>query len=98
MKNDFWRRPFDRLQRRRETTGDLDFAGILETTRDHIAKDFPNPQREGCPAREAVFNSFQSGKMPTGEERAHILSCSECFKEYQIQLAEYRAASTVPEN
>jgi hypothetical protein len=35
--------------------------------------------------------------MPQGEDRAHILSCSECFNEYQIQLAEYRAANSIPE-
>jgi hypothetical protein len=98
MKSDFWRRPFDRIGKRHETTGDLDFAEILKTTKDHVAKDFPNPQREGCPARGAVFNSFRSGKMPSGEDRAHILSCSECFNEYQIQLAEYRAANAVPKN
>ena len=98
MKSDFWRRPFDRLRRRRKSARDLDFAEILKTTRDHIAKDFPNPQREGCPARGTVFNSFRSGVTPKGEDRAHILSCSECFNEYQIQLAEYRAANTVPEN
>ena len=97
MKSDFWRRTFDRLQRRNKTADDLDFAEVLKTTRDHIAKDFPNPEREGCPARGAVFNSFRSGKMPKGEDRAHILSCSECFNEYQIQLAEYRAAKSVPE-
>ena len=98
MKNDFWRKTFDRLQRRRNTTGDLNFAEVLKTTRDHIAEDFPNPQREGCSARGAVFNSFRSGKIPKKEDRAHILSCSECFNEYQNQLAEYRAANTVPEN
>jgi hypothetical protein len=98
MKSGFWRRPFDRLQKRNKTTGDLDLAEILETTRDHITKDFPNPQREGCPARGGVFNSFRSGKVPKAEDRAHILSCSECFNEYQTQLAEYRAAKTVSEN
>jgi|ERR1051325_4239322 hypothetical protein len=98
MKSDFCRRLFDRLQRRQTTAGELDFAESLKTTRDHIAKDFPNPQREGCPARGTVFNSFRSGKLPNSEDRAHILSCSECFNEYQIQLAEYRAAKAAPEN
>lgn len=98
MKSDSWRRLFDRLQRRHKTADDLDFAEILKTTRDHIAEDFPNPERQGCPARGAVFNSFRSGKMPKAEDRAHILSCSECFNEYQSQLAEYRAAKAVPEN
>src|SRR5690242_12360237 len=98
MKSELWRRLFDRIGKRHETTSDLDLAEILKTKRDHIAKDFPNPQREGCPARGAVFNSFRSGKMPNREDRAHILSCSECFNEYQIRLAEYRVANTVPEN
>jgi hypothetical protein len=98
MKSEFWRRSLGRLRRRHKTTGNLDFAEILKTTRDHIANDFPNPQREGCPARAVVFKSFRSGNMPKGEDRAHILSCSECFNEYQIQLAEYRDANTVPEN
>jgi hypothetical protein len=99
MKSDLWRRLFGRLQRRRETTGDLSFAEeILRTTKDHLSKDFPNPQREGCPPLDTVFNSFRSGKMPEGEDRAHILSCSECFNEYQIRLAEYRAAKSVPAN
>src|SRR5215218_1271920 len=98
MKRDFWRKPFDSMKSRQETAGDLDFAEeILRATRDHLAKDFPNPQREGCPPDEAVFNSFRNAKMPDGEYRAHILSCSECFNEYQIRLAEYRAANRVPE-
>lgn len=98
MKSDFWRRLFDRTQRRQKTAGDPDFAEALKTTRAHIAEDFPNPQRAGCPARGSVFNSFRNGKMPNAEDRAHILSCSECFNEYQIQLAEYRVAKQVPEN
>lgn len=99
MKNDFWRRAFDRNKGRHETTGDSELAEkIVNTTRDHVARDFPNPQREGCPSRGAVFNSFRSGRMPKGEERAHILSCSECFNEYQIQLREYRAINRVPES
>ncbi len=98
MKSDFWQKILDRIGRRHETTGDFDFAEeTLRATRDHIAKDFANPQREGCPAYGAVFNSFRSGKIPQGEDRAHILSCSECFNEYQIQLAEYRAENRVPE-
>src|SRR5215213_1407301 len=98
MISDLLRRLFDRVGKRHETAGDLDFAEILKTTRDHIANDFPNPQREGCPTRGAVFGSFRSGKMPKAEDRAHILSCSECFNEYQVQLAESRAANTVSEN
>jgi hypothetical protein len=98
MKSDLLRRLFDRVGKRHETADDLNFAEILKTTRDHIAKDFPNPQREGCPAPRSVFNSFRSGQMPKVEDRTHILSCSECFNEYQTQLAEYRAANTVPEN
>src|ERR1700741_478881 len=98
MKSDFWRRLFDRVRRRQETTSERDFAAeIFRTTRDHVARDFPNPRREGCPAQGSVFNSFRSGKIPDGEDRAHILACSEGFNEYQVQLAEYRAASRVPE-
>jgi hypothetical protein len=98
MKSEFWKRSLDRLRSRHKTTANLDFAEIIKITRDHIANDFPNPRREGCPARAVVANSFRSGNMPNEEDRAHILSCSECFNEYQIQLAEYRGRNSVPEN
>ncbi len=91
MKSEFWRRRFKRIHA--WTSADSVFAeDLLKVSRDHRTKDFPNPSREGCAPYQARLRAFRNGEMPVQEERAHILSCSDCFAEYQTAIAEYRAA------
>lgn len=90
MKSEFWRRRFKRIHA--WTSANSVFAeDLLKVSRDHRAKDFPNPSREGCAPFQARLSAFGRGEMPVQEERAHILSCSDCFAEYQTAIAEYRA-------
>lgn len=92
MKSEFWKRPF-RLIRSWKAEDALSTEVALQVAKDHHAKDFPNPLREGCSPYADRFSAFRKGEMPSKEERAHILSCSNCYDEYQTALATYRVTA-----
>jgi len=97
MKSEFWRRAFKSI-RARMTDGTGVPEEVLQVARDHHAKDFPNPLREGCAPYQVRLSAFRSGAMPSAEERAHILTCSDCYSDYQTALTAYRATAKDPEN
>lgn len=63
---------------------------LVGFAREYFVNDFPNPERRDCdPGRlkAAIF----SGAPPGTDLRAHLFSCSECFREYRSALEAYRA-------
>lgn len=58
---------------------------------------FPNPDRIGCPAREALMDLARRGP-GSGEGRGvvdHLTCCSQCFVEYEQFLRRERVARTM---
>ncbi len=56
---------------------------LAEMAREYFAIDFPNPERIGCPAPGTIQETARAGQLPSVEMRAHVFSCSECFREYR---------------
>ena len=62
----------------------------------HFAKDFPNTQRDHCPALSTLDAMIQSQELPPDDVREHILGCSECFVYYREELARQREVRSTP--
>lgn len=55
---------------------------LLEAFERVIHEDFPNPQRIGCPGREALLRLAEgSGNIQQTRFLAHIQQCAPCFDE-----------------
>jgi len=66
---------------------------ILSLSRQYQANDFPNPDGVNCPPPGSLRALVLSGKLPGDELRAHLLDCSECFREHHDALLERRASA-----
>ena len=65
---------------------------MLDILRQGLAKEFPNPERIGCPGH-AVLKGIAQGKVSLTEAEPwldHLGSCSPCFTEFK----EFRRQST----
>jgi len=65
---------------------------LLEILRRGLAKEFPNPERIGCPG-SSLLKGIAQGKVSLTEAEPwldHLGSCSPCFKEFK----EFRRQST----
>ncbi len=69
---------------------------LIEAARDYFAKDFPNPERRGCPVSGELPSIVDSGQRPTPELRAHLFGCSECFSEYREAVLRQRQPAVAP--
>lgn len=65
---------------------------LLRAARIHFAEDFPNAEREDCPARRTLSAIVESQELPSPDVREHLLMCSECFAYYRKALAHRHAA------
>lgn len=63
---------------------------LVEFAVAHFADDFPNPRRDGCPPPETLTDMIRLRTLPAAETRDHLLSCSECFRHFQTELATQR--------
>lgn len=58
---------------------------LLQALEKALAKDFPNPERRGCPGAE-VLNGIAARKLSLAEVEPwidHLGSCTPCFQEYK---------------
>jgi len=65
---------------------------LLDILRQGLAKEFPNPERIGCP-ESSLLKGIAQGKVSLTEAEPwldHLGSCSPCFKEFK----EFRRQST----
>src|SRR5437667_442002 len=54
---------------------------LLDDAVEYFSTCFPNPGRDGCPHPARLRDLASSAHLVTGEVRAHLFQCSECFKE-----------------
>jgi hypothetical protein len=68
---------------------------LLKFLARHLATDFPNPQRRGCPAKRIL----EQHAIPTRKFNAkvirHLLRCSPCFAYYLRQLRTFKKSSAL---
>jgi hypothetical protein len=70
------------------------FDRVKRKIQDSILRDYPNPERRGCPG-EAVLRRFAAIPLdqPISEDDPnwqHVTHCSECYREFLAFTAEYR--------
>ena len=67
---------------------------FLELARRHLAEDFPNPTRQGCPSDEALSElAFHPGHESLLD---HIIFCSPCNRIFSHFLEQLKAKSSTP--
>ena len=76
----------------------LSEADLLELGRQHFAKDFPNPSRQGCPPRIALQLLAEDPHKADNSVLNHVSSCSPCYRDYshflQARKRKLRSKST----
>ena len=65
---------------------------LLDDAVEYFSTCFPNPSRDGCPHPARLRDLASSAQLVTGEVRAHLFQCSECFKEFRRQRSIVTAA------
>src|SRR5689334_22686727 len=59
-----------------------DLDDLTNFARQYFSREFPNPERKGCPSPEKLESIAGSAKIPNKRLQGHLFSCSECFNEY----------------
>jgi hypothetical protein len=89
-----------RLLRRIGFDGGMSRAGgsdeLMAFARKHLAQDFPNPRRLDCPSSELFSSLIRDRQLPNDELRRHLVTCSECFRDYGESLKEERQIGWIP--
>lgn len=63
---------------------------IIAFAQAYYATEFPNSERRGCPPAEALRKVACSGTLPNAHLRAHLFTCSECFRSFRSARISYR--------
>src|ERR1700730_3950294 len=61
----------------------------------HLATDFPNPHRRGCPSNRALERQSFSTRKFNPKIIRHLLRCSPCFSYYLRNLRTSKKSSTL---
>jgi hypothetical protein len=67
---------------------------FLELSRKHLAEDFPNPARQGCPQDDVLRLLAEQPKKVEESVLDHITLCSPCYRTYSGFLQKMRAKHT----
>jgi hypothetical protein len=68
---------------------------LLEFSDDYQSNDFPNIDREGCPAEDVLRKAAYSGRLIDETMREHLLTCSPCFTEFK-SLRDVSGTNRIP--
>jgi hypothetical protein len=68
---------------------------LIEAFEAMVSKDFPNPQRTGCPGHNSLVKlAFGSGNAEFAATLAHIRRCGPCFEELkQLRRTQCRSGN-----
>jgi hypothetical protein len=55
---------------------------LIEALERVVRKDYPNPERIGCPSKKVLKQAAASPKRPLRAVLDHIAKCAPCMKEY----------------
>ena len=55
---------------------------LIEALERVVRKDYPNPERIGCPGEKVLRQAATSPKRPLRSVLDHIAKCAPCMKEY----------------
>ena len=63
---------------------------FLSSAKSYLSRDFPNPQRVGCPPESQLKTLAEHPREAEQSARQHITCCSPCFNRYMEILAELK--------
>lgn len=66
---------------------------LIRSAQRHFAGDFPNLHQHDCPQSEELLRLIRQHQFPGPDLLGHLLSCSNCFRDYQEALTAQREAS-----
>ena len=66
---------------------------LLKFLARHLATDFPNPQRRGCPSKRVLERHALPTRKFNPKIIRHLLRCSPCFVYYLRQLRTFKKLS-----
>lgn len=66
---------------------------LLKFLTQHLATDFPNPQRRGCPAKRILKKQALPTRKFNPKVIRHLLRCSPCFVYYLRQLRTFKKSA-----
>lgn len=69
---------------------------IVEFARRYHSEVFPNPDRKDCPPSETLRQAATSVGLPDEALRFHLLSCSPCYKDFQLLRNERVMPAVLP--
>ena len=53
---------------------------LLKFVKDHLSKEYPNPQREGCPSKALLKRLAKEPQEVDAAVVYHVFHCSPCYK------------------
>lgn len=71
----------------------LSDKAFLEIGNRHLAKDFPNPARQGCPEDSVLRQAAEHPAQMSEETLNHITLCSPCYNVFSDFLEKARVKS-----
>jgi hypothetical protein len=66
------------------------FEQISRAVQESILKNYPNPERRGCPGDEAVRSVAARTQLTADETWEHITHCSPCYAEFLAYKEQFR--------
>jgi hypothetical protein len=67
---------------------------LVKFMKAHLSKEYPNPQREGCPPKLTLERLAKQPQQVDSSVVFHVFHCSPCYKECRRLLAPLKAKTT----
>jgi hypothetical protein len=64
---------------------------LVNFMKDHLGKEYPNPQREGCPPKSTLERLAQQPQQVDASVVFHVFHCSPCYQECRRLLPRLKA-------
>jgi hypothetical protein len=71
--------------------GDYSEKTLVKFMKEHLSKEYPNPQREGCPPKLTLERLAKQPQQLDPSVVFHVFHCSPCYKECRRLLARLKA-------
>lgn len=71
-------------------TPEQKFENVSRAVRESILRNYPNPERKGCPDDEVVRSVAARTDLKADDAWEHITHCSPCYREFLAYKEEYR--------
>lgn len=67
---------------------------LLHLLKQHLLKDYPNPQRRGCPPEQSLARLARKPLAGKSSLVRHLFHCSPCYLVYSNTLRQVRRTRT----